>query len=293
LRTEFDYDPNSSLKKNGRTVWVKNIRNFTMFFAPALSTKEKQRKGNLSLIAKGSVTASRTERAGNVYGIDNVLIVREIKQRQDIAPTYPVVKTYYSSQTNKIVRIAYDPSVVDPTITSEIPGEITFYDPLYVDSTIGVTNIGTDSDTAESYLDNSICDVEKFYGSDILLNNSASTCYSLLRGTIEIAPTTTSAGGSRYMGNQLGAPPTGYKARPSFLPYYYDIPYKGSVYAKTFRQGTINNPVSGTVDPDPTTSWDFTGYISTMTPITEKYPSGYVYDVKYYVIHLTNIKTTP
>lgn len=270
------HDPNDTRWGNGRKIRINNVRNFTMFYNLALSPDEKRDRSKVEYHEyidsdrNGTVGDNPedkeihiVERGGNFYGLDNVLIVKNMQVRDSSGITY---RDIYVSQTNKIMLITPD-KTVNPEVTSEIPGSITLYSRLYVDendslpntTTTGSTLVpdldvhGTNSPTCN--LDASIVDKERLKASDLY----GSLYYSCL------APA--------YDGTSIN-----------------NVPYKGSTGAyastKTKAWDTDRDYCSAADGAWDKNLWDadevefpFTGSNGTLT-----------YTITYYVWHPINIK---
>jgi len=180
------YDPTDSKWQNGRTIRLNNVRNFTMFYNLAMAPEEKRDRSKVEYHEYMDWDRSGTcgdhindkeihmiDQGGNFYGLDNVLIVKNLQVRDSGGRLY---RDIYVTQTNKIMLITPD-TTVNPEITAEIPGSITLLNLLHVDesdflpNTTGspVTDLdvhGPNSPTCN--LDASIVDKERAKAQDLV-----------------------------------------------------------------------------------------------------------------------------
>ncbi|MCD4784603.1 MAG: prepilin-type N-terminal cleavage/methylation domain-containing protein [Candidatus Eremiobacteraeota bacterium] len=262
------YDPTDSKCQNGRTIRLNNVRNFSMFYNLALSPDEKKDRSKveyheyMDYDRNGTVGDHEDDReihmvnqGGNFYGLDNILIVRNMKVTDSSGRLY---RDIYVSQTNKIMLITPD-TTVNPETTAEIPGSITLYDRLYVDyqdySPDGLDlghGVGHNSELIDRGLPSKTCNL------DASIINKERLLGTDLPGSLYYSCFDPSYSGTSHA----------------------NVPYQGSVPAST-----VDDPMD---DRDYTGSWD--GAPDTLGDFEFPYQGGLTYAVTYYVWHPINIK---
>lgn len=276
-----DTDDDTGQKKyNGRMIRVSNIRNFSMF-SHNLNVDEKQDRGQVKYYEKYVPPdpdypsghplynlliprdVALTVRAGNYYGLDNVLIVRNTKvyMRDPLDPSDRIlIREINVTQTNKIMTIRPCSSVVNNIESTEnIPGFLVLNEPLF-----GVSQSDVDINFNDMYnqisphanwqipphIDPYIIDRERAHGTDIY--ESSNIAYALFKpyynGELKDGDSVAPDDEKRKI---LFAPPD--SSTFDAWRYSYKIPYQGSRQAGTFDIiDYLDDPsISQPINPDP------------------------------------------